>query len=95
MRLKFLLAREHHSQRKEFQARQFVALSSNRLKLELRERCDKCGAQAKIGAAFLSGELFFCGHHAKSLSPHLFAQAITIYDPEKLMEGNIEADTYR
>ena len=48
--------------------------------------CDRCGAKAKVGASFLSGDLYFCGHHAKTLQPHLIAKAITIYDPERYME---------
>jgi hypothetical protein len=54
--------------------------------LEVFEKCDRCGARAKVGATFLNGELYFCGHHAKTLQPHLIAKAITIYDPERYME---------
>jgi hypothetical protein len=54
--------------------------------LEVFESCDRCGAKAKVGASFLHGELYFCGHHAKTLQPHLIAKAITIYDPERYME---------
>ena len=54
--------------------------------LKVFEKCDRCGAKAKVGASFLSGELYFCGHHAKTLQPHLIAKAITIYDPERYME---------
>ena len=54
--------------------------------LEVHEVCDRCGAKAKVGATFLSGELYFCGHHAKTLQPHLIAKAITIYDPERYIE---------
>ena len=54
--------------------------------MEVFEVCDRCGAKAKVGATFLSGELYFCGHHAKTLQPHLIAKALTIYDPERYME---------
>ena len=54
--------------------------------MEVFEVCDRCGAKAKVGATFLSGELYFCGHHAKLLQPHLIAKAVTIYDPERYME---------
>ena len=57
-----------------------------RVSLEVFETCDRCGAKAKVGATFLQGELYFCGHHAKTLQPHLIAKAITIYDPERYME---------
>lgn len=46
------------------------------------DRCDSCGAQAKVIVTFLNGELMFCGHHAKSLSKPLIEKSISIYDPE-------------
>ena len=54
--------------------------------LEVFEVCDRCGARAKVAATFLNGELYFCGHHAKTLQPHLIAKALTIYDPDRYME---------
>jgi hypothetical protein len=57
-----------------------------RAPIEVFEICDRCGASAKVGATFMSGELFFCGHHARLLQPHLIASAISIYDPERFME---------
>ena len=57
-----------------------------RAPLEVFEICDRCGARAKVATTFLNGELYFCGHHAKTLQPHLVAKAITIYDPERYME---------
>ena len=54
--------------------------------MEVHERCDRCGAPAKVGASFISGELYFCGHHAKVLQPHLIATAITLYDPYRYLE---------
>lgn len=30
-----------------------------------RDRCDRCGAQAKLRAVLASGILLFCGHHGK------------------------------
>lgn len=32
--------------------------------LTLSDRCDRCGAAAKIRAVYTSGDLLFCGHHA-------------------------------
>lgn len=46
------------------------------------DRCDSCGAQAKVVVTFLNGELMFCGHHAKELSKPLIDKSIAIYDPE-------------
>jgi len=61
------------------------------------EVCDRCGSKAKVGASFLSGELYFCGHHARALSPHLYSQALTLIDPDAELEtfgnhGNNSAD---
>jgi len=33
----------------------------------------------------LSGELFFCGHHAKEFGPSLKKAALTIEDPESIL----------
>ena len=62
-----------------------IALDTQR-PIAVTERCDKCGAQAMVRATLANGELYFCGHHAKTLQPHLIAKAITIYDPERYME---------
>lgn len=33
------------------------------------DRCDRCGAQAKVKATLAAGDLLFCGHHgAKYMS---------------------------
>lgn len=29
------------------------------------DRCDRCGAQAKLRALLANGTLLFCGHHGK------------------------------
>ena len=49
------------------------------------DRCDKCGAQARVIATFLNGELMFCGHHAKEVKASLQIKAATIYDPDNLL----------
>ena len=49
------------------------------------DRCDKCGAQARVIATFLNGELMFCGHHAKEIKASLQIKAATIYDPDNLL----------
>jgi len=46
------------------------------------DRCDKCGAQAKVRARLLTGELLFCGHHARDTGYKLTLQSVEIYDPE-------------
>jgi len=60
--------------------------ASVRVPIDVFERCDKCGAPAKVAASFMSGELHFCGHHAKALHPALYSKAITIYDPDRYLE---------
>ncbi|QRZ60900.1 hypothetical protein [Rothia sp. ZJ932] len=30
------------------------------------DRCDACGAQAYVRATLSSGDLLFCGHHARA-----------------------------
>lgn len=46
------------------------------------DRCDSCGASAKVVAKFLNGELLFCGHHARKAGTNLVLKAIHVYDPE-------------
>ena len=46
------------------------------------ERCDSCGAAAKVVATFANGELLFCGHHARNAGSKLVNQAIKVFDPE-------------
>jgi hypothetical protein len=50
--------------------------------LTLNDRCDACGAAAKVVATLLNGELLFCGHHARSYGKHLIATSLRVYDPE-------------
>ena len=44
------------------------------------DRCDCCGAQAFVRALFTSGELLFCGHHGRALSPGLLERALCVED---------------
>lgn len=46
------------------------------------DRCDSCGAAAKVVATFLHGELLFCGHHARKAGTELVLKAVNVYDPE-------------
>jgi hypothetical protein len=50
------------------------------------DRCDKCAARALVRATFLSGELYFCGHHARETGYTLFLKAVDVYDPEGLLD---------
>lgn len=49
------------------------------------DRCDSCGAKARVIVTFLNGELMFCGHHARELSKPLIANSINIYDPDEFI----------
>ena len=43
---------------------------------ELDERCDSCGAAAKLTVTFgASGDLAFCGHHANRFADRIAATA--------------------
>ena len=42
---------------------------------ELLERCDSCGAAAKLLATLGTGELVFCGHHANRYADRIVATA--------------------
>jgi len=42
---------------------------------ELDERCDGCGAAAKLEVTLAGGTLAFCGHHANKYGAELASQA--------------------
>ena len=48
------------------------------------DRCDKCSARAAVRATLLTGQLYFCGHHARELGYTLVQKSISVYDPEKI-----------
>lgn len=50
--------------------------------LSANDRCDSCGAAARVVATFLYGELMFCGHHARTQINALTNKALEVYDPE-------------
>ena len=50
--------------------------------LSLNDRCDSCGAAAKIVATLLNGELLFCGHHGREIKDSLVLKSVRVYDPE-------------
>ena len=43
-----------------------------------KDRCDRCGAQAKTLALFVAGPLLFCGHHTKQYKQALAAAGAQI-----------------
>jgi hypothetical protein len=52
----------------------------NRNKLSAHDKCDRCGVQARVRASFLSGDLYFCGHHAKLFNVSQKAFELELYD---------------
>lgn len=53
-----------------------------KIELTAEDRCDRCNARAMVRAKLKSGELYFCGHHAKETGYTLLMQSIEVYDPE-------------
>ena len=44
------------------------------------DRCDRCGAQARVRVVLASGDLLFCAHHAKAYEDKLRTQAVEWVD---------------
>lgn len=61
-----------------------TAVSPKELTAE--DRCDRCSARAMVRATLRTGELYFCGHHARETGYTLLQKTIGIYDPEGLLE---------
>ena len=57
-----------------------------KIELTANDRCDRCSARALVKATLKSGELFFCGHHAKETGYSLLLQALEVYDPEGFLK---------
>ncbi|HCX83755.1 MAG TPA: hypothetical protein DHV14_01160 [Micrococcales bacterium] len=48
--------------------------------LTVADRCDRCGAQAYVRVTLESGQLYFCAHHGRALTPALSDIAVEILD---------------
>ncbi|PWD49838.1 hypothetical protein C8046_03175 [Serinibacter arcticus] len=48
--------------------------------LTVSDRCDRCGAQAYVRVTLESGQLYFCAHHGRALTPALTDIAVEILD---------------
>lgn len=57
-----------------------------KVELTAADRCDRCNARAMVRATLKSGDLFFCGHHAKETGYTLVLQAVEVYDPEGFLK---------
>ena len=44
------------------------------------DRCDRCGAQARVRVVLATGDLVFCAHHAKAYDEKLRAKAVEYVD---------------
>ena len=44
------------------------------------DRCDRCGAQARVRAVLSTGDLMFCAHHAKDYEDKLRPAALEWVD---------------
>jgi hypothetical protein len=51
------------------------------------DRCDRCGAQAKVRVVLTTGDLAFCSHHAKAFEPTLRPTAVEWVDESDLISG--------
>ena len=47
------------------------------------DRCDRCGVQARVRASFVSGDLYFCGHHAQKYDIAQKAFGIELFDAQE------------
>jgi hypothetical protein len=59
-----------------------VDMSVAEVTLTAEDRCDRCNAPARTRTTLISGELFFCGHHARTFAAQLKPKSVSIYDPE-------------
>ena len=50
------------------------------------DRCDRCGAQARVRVQLASGELLFCAHHARAYEDKLRDTAVEWVDETELVE---------
>lgn len=51
------------------------------------DRCDRCGAQARVRVTLVSGDLLFCAHHAKGYEQRLRELALDWYDESHLVSA--------
>ncbi|WP_454294621.1 DUF7455 domain-containing protein [Salana multivorans] len=58
------------------------------------DRCDRCGAQAYVRVTLESGQLFFCAHHGRALTPALELIAVEIHDEsDRLLATSSASDS--
>lgn len=50
------------------------------------DRCDRCGAQARVRVVLNAGDLLFCAHHAKAYEDKLRDTAVEWVDETTLVD---------
>ncbi len=53
------------------------------------DRCDRCGAQARVRVVLATGDLLFCAHHAKAFEEPLKATAVDWVDETSSLDREI------
>jgi len=51
------------------------------------DRCDRCGAQARVRVVLAQGDLLFCAHHAKAYEDKLKVSALDWVDETATVEA--------
>jgi hypothetical protein len=59
------------------------------LTLTASDRCDRCGAQARVRVVLATGDLLFCAHHAKAYDSKLRATAVEYVDETASLDREI------
>jgi ribosomal protein L37E len=56
-------------------------------KLNVSDRCDRCGAQAFVIVKMVAGELYFCGHHFNKHNQALNKVSFEIIDERDIINA--------
>jgi hypothetical protein len=56
------------------------------------DRCDRCGAQARVRVVLATGDLLFCAHHAKAYGDKLKASAVEWVDETAALATEISSN---
>ena len=59
-----------------------MTVTETREPLQVSDRCDRCGAQARIRATLITGQIYLCGHHARKAGNTLVLKSMDVFDPE-------------
>jgi len=56
------------------------------------DRCDRCGAQARVRVVLATGDLVFCAHHAKAYDDKLRQHAVEYVDETAALDREISSN---